>query len=152
VAKRASCVRGLAPAGVNLLRWHQQRLSRGKHLSFSPRDCLTLTPTQRVAPQATRCGQYRMGDPPLTHTLHTPGHIPPRRPPESHLTLPADNAAILNTTISEGNDLSIQFSLGFTLICPENDPNCRVLILLDNQRPDELVLSVRDSVRQSDSF
>jgi hypothetical protein len=85
--------------------------------------------------------------PPLTHTLHTPGHIPPRRPPESHLTLPADNAAILNTTISEGNDLSIQFSLGFTLICPENDPNCRVLILLDNQRPDELVLSVRDSVR-----
>ena len=70
---------------------------------------------------------------------------------QSHLTLPADNAAILNTTISEGNDLSIQFSLGFTLICPENDPNCRVLILLDNQRPDELVLSVRDSLRATDS-
>jgi VCBS repeat-containing protein len=44
-------------------------------------------------------------------------------------------------TISEANDLTVSFYLNEPIICPPEDRQCRVVILLHNSRPDELVLS-----------
>lgn len=52
-----------------------------------------------------------------------------------------NEAGKLSDIISEHKDLTVTFSLTQPIICASDETDCRVVVLIQNSRPDELVLS-----------